>query len=102
MSRVRAGGTLSSGTDITEVKALEMQLLQSQKMDALGAIASGVAHDFNNVLASILGFSELAMTRLENNSQAYRYVQQSLKSIAHGRDLINRIPRIQPQRRPRT
>ena len=87
----RPAGTLSSGTDITDVKNLEMQLLQSQKMDALGAIASGVAHDFNNVLATVLGFSELAMRRLVPGSKEFQYLQQTLKSIDIGRELVNRI-----------
>lgn len=49
--------------DITEFKKLEMQFLQAQKMEAIGRLSSGVAHDFNNILSSILGYSELALLR---------------------------------------
>jgi PAS domain S-box-containing protein len=49
--------------DITEIKKLEAQFLQSQKMEAVGRLASGVAHDFNNILTSILGYSELLLMK---------------------------------------
>ena len=53
-----------SVNDVTERKRLESQLLQANKMEAIGQLASGVAHDFNNMLAGAMGYTDLSLKKL--------------------------------------
>jgi len=55
--------------DISERKRLEEQLLQSQKMDAVGQLAGGIAHDFNNILTAIEGYTEFALGHAADNEE---------------------------------
>ena len=60
------------GLDVTEHKQLEAGLRQSQKMEAIGHLAGGVAHDFNNILASVLGYASMYKLECEPGSGAQR------------------------------
>ena len=78
---------LCIGNDITQLKQtieenakLEIQLIRAQKMEALGTLAGGVAHDLNNVLAGVINYPELMMMRLPEDSPLRRYATSIQKS----------------------
>jgi PAS domain S-box-containing protein len=62
-------GVMTSFSDITERKRLQSQVLQAQKMDALGQLAGGIAHDFNNLLTAISGYLQLLMHDARGNEE---------------------------------
>jgi two-component system cell cycle sensor histidine kinase/response regulator CckA len=68
------------GRDITEHKKLEQQLLQSQKMEAVGQLAGGIAHDFNNILSATIGFASLMLMKMEGDNPLRHYVEQIISS----------------------
>jgi PAS domain S-box-containing protein len=65
--------------DVTHRKQLEAQLRQAQKMESIGTLAGGVAHDFNNVLTGVIGFTDLMMSRLSPSDPFYNPLQQVRK-----------------------
>ena len=70
---------------------LEQQLIQSQKMEAIGTLAGGIAHDFNNVLAAIMGYVELAMFDASPGSSVHDELNQVLKAARRATDLVRQI-----------
>ena len=77
--------------DITEERRLERQLRQAQKMEALGTLAGGIAHDFNNILSPIIGYSELALIDLPEDSAVRENIQHVLMAANRARDLVKQI-----------
>jgi PAS domain S-box-containing protein len=77
--------------DTTERNALEARLLQSQKMDALGRLAGGVAHDFNNVLGIIMGYGDMALAALQPEDPLRRRLEQIQKAASRAADLTRQL-----------
>lgn len=76
---------------LEELKSAQEQLIQSQKMEALGTLAGGIAHDFNNILTGILGFASLIKTEISPDHVIYRYVEQIERSAARAAQLTGNI-----------
>jgi len=79
------------GMDITEKRQLEGQLLQTQKMEALGRLAGGVAHDFNNLLTAIIGYAELMLAKMPDDAPNRRWVEVIRDSGEIGSSLTSQL-----------
>jgi len=78
--------------DISARKSLGLQLLHSQKLDALGTMAGGIAHDFNNILGIIIGYTEIIKSRkLSARHRARGDLDQVLQAALRARDLVRQI-----------
>ncbi|MCF7804959.1 MAG: response regulator [Candidatus Marinimicrobia bacterium] len=77
--------------DYTEQKALEEQLIQSQKVESLGQVAGGIAHDFNNVLASLSGSIQMLDTLTSQGSDLRKYIEMASSSIDQAESITNRL-----------
>ncbi len=77
--------------DITERKNLEEQLLQAQKMEATGRLAGGIAHDFNNLLTAIVGYSQLALSSLNEGDPLYERIREIKKAGQRATLLTNQL-----------
>ena len=84
--------------DITDKKQserqkeqLESQLRQAQKLETIGTLAGGIAHDFNNILTPVLGFAEIALLNLPQDSPAKSNIQHVVKAATRAKDLVKQI-----------
>jgi PAS domain S-box-containing protein len=84
-------GVLVHGRDITERRAMEEQLRQAQRLEAVGQLTGGVAHDFNNLLAVIMGNLEILRRELRGASDHAQLVEGALHAAERGATLIRRL-----------
>ena len=77
--------------DVTEKLSLESQLRQSMKMEAIGRLAGGVAHDFNNMLGVILGNAEFAMGQMEPADPLFAALQEIRTAAGRSADLTRQL-----------
>ena len=87
-----------SARDITErkraeeaLRASQLQLQQSQKLEAIGQLAGGVAHDFNNLLTAILGYTDLSLRRSDVEAPTRHYLEETKKAAERAASLIRQL-----------
>ncbi len=85
-------------SDITERKQaeeekseLEKQLRHIQKLETIGALTGGIAHDFNNILTPIMGYTEMALRKIEETDPLYKYLQYVLEGAHRAKGVIKQI-----------
>ncbi|MFZ7110148.1 MAG: ATP-binding protein [Desulfatiglandales bacterium] len=74
-----------------EKRKLDQRLQQSQKMEAIGTLAGGIAHDFNNILSGIMGFTDIAILNLPEDSSSRQYMDEVLNTAERAKKLVGQI-----------
>ncbi len=82
---------LNFARDMTEQIKLEQNLYQAQKLESIGTLAGGVAHDFNNILSAIMGYTEIARSRLSSDNEAVDDLDRVLAASSRAKDLVQQI-----------
>lgn len=77
--------------DVTKEMSLQSQLVQAQKMEAVGTLAGGIAHDFNNLLQVTLGYSELLLAEREKKDSEYSDLMKIFQAAKSGAELVRRL-----------
>jgi PAS domain S-box-containing protein len=77
--------------DVTERREIDEQKRHKQKLEAIGTLAGGVAHDFNNILSAILGYSELTISELPPNSMLHNNLSEIIRAGKRAAELVKQI-----------
>ncbi|MGB7204894.1 MAG: response regulator [Anderseniella sp.] len=85
------GAVMVFAVDTTKHSSLEVQLAQSQKMQAVGQLAGGVAHDFNNVLTAIIGFSDLLLARHRPTDPSFADIMNIKQNANRAANLVRQL-----------
>ena len=84
-------GVLASSQLYAERKHLEQQLSQSQKMEAIGLLTGGVAHDFNNMLSAVLSYTELLMPKFTHDERSTNYLKEIQRAAERAANLTRQL-----------
>jgi PAS domain S-box-containing protein len=84
-------GNIAIVADITDQRRLELQLTQAQKMEAIGRLAGGVAHDFNNVITVVSGYGHMLLDGLKDNPDLQEAAEEVLKASDRAAALANQL-----------
>ncbi len=80
-----------TGRAYEELRMTQRQLVQAQKMEAIGTLAGGIAHDFNNILTAIIGYTELAMEKVPEGNRVQANLQEVFRAGMRAKDLVQQI-----------
>jgi len=84
-------GLVGITRDITQRKEMQAQLLQAQKMEAVARLAGGVAHDFNNFIMAIMGYSDILMGALKPDDPLHRYAEDIMSAAERASNLTRQL-----------
>ncbi|HBA55132.1 MAG TPA: oxidoreductase, partial [Syntrophorhabdus aromaticivorans] len=77
--------------DVTEEKMMEAELIQAQKMEAIGTLAGGIAHDFNNLLMGVIGYTSLMLLNKSEADRHYEKLKNIERLVQSGADLTKQL-----------
>jgi len=89
---------ISSCHDLSKLKQQEEQLRRSQKMDAIGKLTGGIAHDYNNILGIVLGYTDLLIDKLSDQKIISEYLHEIQRASERGATLTNKLLSFSKQR----